>query len=87
MLAISVLTDLPIRQVFRHSRRSRRGELAPGRSSLCEARQRLGAEPLRKLHAAIARPLATRAFYREWRLMGMDGSVSDLPGSEANAVF
>ena len=91
VLAMSVLTDLPIRQVFRHSRGFRRGETAPGRSSLCEARQRLGVEPLRKLHAAIARPLATRdtpgAFYREWRLMGIDGSVYDVPDSEANAVF
>lgn len=91
VLAMGVLTDLPIRQVFRHSRRFRPDESAPGRSSLCEARQRLGEEPLRELHARIARPLATPgtpgAFYREYRLMGIDGSVFDVPDSEANAVF
>jgi len=91
VLAMGVLTDLPIRQVFRHSRRFRDGETAPGRSSLCEARQRLGLEPLQELHARIARPLATPetpgAFYRGYRLMGIDGSVFDVPDSEANAVF
>jgi hypothetical protein len=34
--------------VFRYSRRGRRDEVVPGRSSLCEARQRLGVEPLRE---------------------------------------
>ena len=91
VLAMGLLTDLPIRQVFRHSRRFRRDETAPGRSSLCEARQRLGVEPLRELHARIARPLATPdtpgAFYRGLRLMGIDGSVFDVPDSDANAVF
>ena len=40
--AMGLLTDLPIRQVFRHARRLRATERAPQRSSLCEARQRLG---------------------------------------------
>jgi hypothetical protein len=91
VLGMGLLTDLPIRQVFRHSRRLRGGESPPVRSSLCEARQRLGVEPLRELHARVARPLATLdtpgAFYRGYRLMGIDGSVFDVPDSEANAVF
>ena len=91
VLAMGLLTDLPIRQVFRHARRLRCDESIPERSSLCEARQRLGVEPLRELHARVARPLATPetpgAFYRGLRLMGIDGSVYDVPDSEANAVF
>lgn len=91
VLGMGLLTDLPIRQVFRHSRRLRSGESVPVRSSLCEARQRLGVEPLRELHARVVRPLATPetpgAFYRGMRLMGIDGSVFDVPDSEANAVF
>ena len=47
VLAMGLLTDLPIRQVFKHARRLRKGERSPGRSSLCEARQRLGVEPVR----------------------------------------
>src|SRR5215831_16220398 len=46
VLAMGVLTHLPIRQVFKHARRLRVGEKTPGRSSLCEARQRLGIEPV-----------------------------------------
>jgi hypothetical protein len=89
VLAMGLLTDLPIRQVFKHSRRLRKGERTPGRSSLCEARQRLGVEPVRHLFHQVVRPLATPAtpgaFYRGFRLMGCDGTVLDAPDSAANA--
>ena len=91
LLAMGLLTDMPIRQVFRHARRLRAGQMAPQRSSLCMARQRLGVEPLRQLHARVVRPLATPqtpgAFYRGLRLMAIDGTVLDVPDSQANAVF
>ena len=91
VLAMGLLTDLPIRQVFKAARRWRSGEATPRRSSLCEARQRLGVEPLRELHARVVKPLATPetpgAFYRGYRLMGIDGCVLDVPDSEANQVF
>ena len=90
VVAMGVLTDLPIRQVFKHARRLRVGEPTPGRSSLCEARQRLGVEPLRQLFQQVVRPLATPqtigAFYRGYRLMGCDGTVLDVPDSEVNAA-
>ena len=38
VLAMGILTDLPIRQVFKHARRLRVGEDSPHRSSLCVAR-------------------------------------------------
>ena len=92
VLAMGLLTHLPIRQVFRHARRMRLlGKDCPARSSLCEGRKRLGVEPLRALYAAVVKPLATPdtpgAFYRQWRLMAFDGTVMDVPDSEANAVF
>ena len=58
VLAMGLLTDLPIRQVFKHARRLRKGEESPHRSSLCVARQRLGVAPVRQLFAQIVRPLA-----------------------------
>src|SRR5271165_326732 len=58
VLAMGLLTHLPIRQVFKHARRLRKGEDTPARSSLCEARQRLGVEPVKHLHAQTVRPLA-----------------------------
>ncbi|MSR57045.1 MAG: hypothetical protein EXS05_05165 [Planctomycetaceae bacterium] len=57
VLAMGLLTHIPIRQVFRHARRMRIGEAAPARSSLCVARQRLGAEPVRRLLCSTRRKL------------------------------
>lgn len=88
VLGMGLLTHLSIRQVFRHARRLRGGEKCPARSSLCMGRQRLGVEPVRALHAAVVRPLATLempgCFYRGWRLVGIDSTVLDAPDSEAN---
>jgi hypothetical protein len=89
VLAMGILTDLPIRQVFKHARRMRIGEDGPHRSSLCVARQRLGVRPVRRLFQAVVHPLAKPdtpgAFYRGLRLMGIDGTVLDVPDSPANA--
>src|SRR5262245_58049109 len=58
VLAMGILTELPIRQVFKACRRLYHDEDTPHRSSLCRARQRLGVAPLRLLFERIARPLA-----------------------------
>src|SRR3954447_3946359 len=89
VLALGVLTELPIRQVFKAARRLRPGEATPHRASLCLARQRLGVAPVRALFGHTVRLLATPdtpgAFYQGLRLMALDGSVFDVPDSEANA--
>jgi hypothetical protein len=89
VLAMGLLTHLPIRQVFKHARRMRPGEKTPSRSNLCEARQRLGAEPVRRLFDLVVRPLGTPqtpgVFYKGLRPMGIDGTVQDVPDTPANA--
>ena len=89
VIAMGLFTDAPIRQVFKACRRGREGEATPGRSSLCEARQRLGVEPVKQLHADIVRPLATvetpGAFFQGLRWMAIDGTVLDVPDRPANA--
>lgn len=89
ILAMGLLTDLPIWQVFKAARRFRSSEKTPGRSALCEARKRLGVEPLACLHRLVVRPLATPrtpgATYKGYRWMGIDGTIFDVPDSEANA--
>ncbi len=91
VLAMGVLTDLPIRQVFAHARRMRSGEREPSRSNLCEARQRLGVEPVQRVFELVARPLATAempgTFYKGLRLMGIDGTVLDVPDTPANDAY
>ena len=88
VLAMGLLTHLPLRQVFKYARRMIRGEKTPARSSLCEGRQRLSVEPVRAVFDQVVRPLATPrtpgAFYRGFRLMAIDGTVQDVPDTPAN---
>src|SRR4051812_6384280 len=90
VLAMGLFTHLPIRQVFKCARRLRSGERSPPRSSLCEARKRLGVEPVRYVYEHTVRPLADSrtpgAFWRGLRWVGIDGSVYDAADSEANAA-
>jgi Insertion element 4 transposase N-terminal/Transposase DDE domain len=90
VLAMGLLTDLPIRQVFKFARRTRAGEATPHRSSLCVARRRLGVDPLRILFDRVVRPLARPetpgASYRGLHLIGVDATVLDVPDSSANAA-
>lgn len=91
VIAMGLFTDLPIRQVFKASRKLRMGEESPARSSLCMARQRLGSEPLVELHKLVVKPMATAqtpgAFYRGMRKVGIDGTVMDVPDCEAHQHF
>jgi hypothetical protein len=61
----------------------------PTDSAFSQARRRLGVAPLRHLFHQTARPMATHqtvgAFYRGWRLMGVDGTTLDLPDTPENA--
>ena len=76
------------RQVFRWLQPFRPGA-TPGRSTLCEARKRLGMAPLRVLAEQVIRllgqPTAPGAFYRGMRTLAVEGLVLDRPDTPANA--
>jgi hypothetical protein len=59
-----------------------------GKSGISQARSRLGAEPVKKLYAAIVAPIAEKrtkgAWYRQWRLMSLDGSTLDVADTAEN---
>lgn len=59
-----------------------------GRSGISQARIRLGEEPLRQLYEQLVQPVATRAtkgaWYRQWRLVSLDGSCMDVADTEVN---
>jgi len=61
----------------------------PSKSSISEARQRVGPQVMSRLFHSVARPLATEqtpgAFLNGLRLMAVDGSTLDLPDTAANA--
>jgi Insertion element 4 transposase N-terminal/Transposase DDE domain len=90
VLAMGLLTEMSLRQVFKAARRLLPGDWDPDRSSLCKARRRLGPAPVRLLFQRLARPLAQPhtpgAFYKGWRLVCLDGAVYNVPDSQANAA-
>lgn len=59
-----------------------------GKSGISQARSRLGAEPLKKLYAAVVAPIAGKltkgAWYRQWRLVSLDGSTLDVADTAEN---
>ena len=73
---------------WRHPREPWRTWHIPAKSALVQARARLGAAPLRVLFEQAARPLATQAtqgaWYRDRRLVALDGTCLDVADTPAN---
>jgi hypothetical protein len=61
-----------------------------GKSGISQARTRLGAEPLQRLYEQVVQPVATPstrgAWYRQWRLVSLDGSCLDVADTEENRI-
>ncbi len=59
-----------------------------GKSGISQARSRLGVEPVQTLYEAVVAPIAgTRtkgAWYRQWRLVSLDGSTLDVADTKEN---
>src|SRR6202051_3609777 len=59
-----------------------------GKSGISQARNRLGAEPVKKLYVAVVGPIAEKrtkgAWYRQWRLVSLDGSTLDVADTAEN---
>ncbi len=62
---------------------------AAGRAGISQARERLGWEPMQKLHDEVVGPIAGEAtkgaWYRRWRVISLDGSTLDLADTPENA--
>jgi hypothetical protein len=88
VLALGLFSRDCYRQVFRWLAPWHRRIGVPGRSTLCEARHRLGVAPLVELAKQtvklLAQPQTPGAFYRDLRLMALDGFVIDLPDTPEN---
>ena len=61
-----------------------------GHSGISQARSRLGAAALRQLHDEVVGPIARASsqgsWYRQWRLVSIDGSTLDIAGQKRNAA-
>jgi hypothetical protein len=88
VIALGLFCRDSYRQVFKWLQPFRR-KGTPGRSTFCEARQRLGVAPLLQLARQVvelrATPQTPGAFYHGLRLMALDSFVVDVPDSPANA--
>ena len=61
-----------------------------GKSGISQARTRLGVAPVRQLYEAIVAPIAVAAtkgaWYRQWRLVSLDGTTLDVADTVANGA-
>jgi hypothetical protein len=59
-----------------------------GKSGISQARSRLGVEPVQALYEAVVVPVAGKrtkgAWYRQWRLVSLDGSTLDVADTKEN---
>ena len=59
-----------------------------GKSGISQARTRLGWEPLKQLHDEVVAPIAVKqtqgAWYRQWRLVSLDGCTLDVADEQDN---
>jgi hypothetical protein len=59
-----------------------------GKSGISQARRRLGAAPMKTLYDSVVKPVATAetrgAWYRQWRLVSLDGSTFDVADTADN---
>ena len=88
VIALGLFSGDCYRQTYRWLQPFRRRG-TPGRSTLCEARQRLGVAPLRLLAERVVQlegtPSQPGTFYQGLRLMALDSFVVDVPDTAANA--
>jgi hypothetical protein len=59
-----------------------------GKSGISQARNRLGVEPVKKLYDTVVAPIAEKrtqgAWFRQWRLVSLDGSTLDVADTVEN---
>ena len=62
--------------------------IVAGKSGISQARSRVGAEPLKRLYEAVVAPIAQPetkgAWYRQWRVVSLDGSTLDVAETAEN---
>ena len=62
-----------------------------GKSGISQARSRLGVEPVKRLYDTVVTPIAEKrtkgAWFRQWRLVSLDGGTLDVAGFKNKAYF
>jgi hypothetical protein len=95
VMALTLYMQISYREVLRCLLEGIKWLLGPewevkvaGKSGISQARTRLGWEPLQQLHDAVVAPIAVKmtkgAWYRDWRLVSVDGSTMDVADNQNN---
>lgn len=95
VIALGLYRPQDTREVLRILQEGLKAILGPkheiktaGRSGISQARSRLGVEPLKRFYETVVKPIATPAtegaFFRDWRLVALDGFTLEVPDTEAN---
>jgi hypothetical protein len=95
VLCLTLCTQLSMREVLRWMLEGLQWLLSPRhyevsvKSAITQARQRLGWEPMRRLHDEVVGPMAQKetrgAWYRQWRMVSLDGSTMEVADTPENA--
>ncbi len=97
VLALALFMSASYREVMRclleGAQRRRRGFSlikAPNKSGISKARRRVGYKPFEVLYGNFVRPIATKetkgAWYKNWKLITLDGSVLEVADTEENEL-
>lgn len=95
VIALGLYRPQDTREVLRVLQEGLKASLGPehgiktaGKPAISQARSRLGQEPLRRLFEKLVKPIAMPetqgAFYRQWRMVALDGFTMEVPDTEAN---
>ena len=95
VLALTLFMQVSYREVLRCLLEGIQWLSAPGarvkvtgKSGISQARTRLGSGPVKELHDAVVKPIATKdtrgAWYRRWRLVTLDGSTMETADNKEN---
>ena len=100
VIALSLYMNVAYREVLRCLLEGAKWMMGPdarikvsGKSGISQARERLGSDVMEKLHDNVVGPIAVRgkgrmtrgAWYRQWRLVSVDGSTLDVADEKGNA--
>jgi hypothetical protein len=96
VLSLSLLMNVETREVLRCLLEGLKwltggiGIKVAGRSGISQARTRLGWKPLKALYDSVVHPVGDRstrgAFYKNWKLVSLDGTVFDVPDTKENLM-
>lgn len=97
VLALCLWMESSCREVLRFLLEGLQWHLGPersykvtGKSGISQARSRLGWEPMQQLYQQLVGPVAEKetrgAWYREWRLVSLDGSTMEVADTPENVA-